>query len=308
MQTQPRRLPAPPARSLTSGVHTAVKKARTPPPILASDVLREDLAPFEPGRRSVRVWDGAVATIYLLVGLGLRLDWGVTRVEPSASAVCLAAAAATGVTAIVPFAYLWRAWVGGLVGAVVVAIGLAGGGPLALLASPVSSVWLESFRTLSCIVLPAALLFRSHYREYRRGRVLLLVAFALSAPFLLQECMVVVSESPGVARLGAALALAAVSSGLFAFASAPTTTFTSWCAQALIAVCAADLVLREFYAPPAQGAGPLAFTLTGLAFFASIVPMTLGLFQSLAAAYAPEARLVDVHQAREEPSNPGSSD
>ena len=59
MQTQPRPRRAHPPGPLASGVHAAVrKKMKTPPPILASDVLREDLAPIEPGRNASRLWDG----------------------------------------------------------------------------------------------------------------------------------------------------------------------------------------------------------------------------------------------------------
>src|SRR4051812_10241519 len=161
--------PTHPPKSLTSGVHAAIKKTKTPPPVLASDVLREDLAPTEPGRRASRIWDAGVAAAFLGVGLCLRWRLGVTGVSPEAAAVCLAAAAATGVTAIVPFPYLWRAVVGALVGLTVVGLGLAGGGPLALLAS---GNW-AGFRIIASIALPAALLFRAHYRAYERGRILL---------------------------------------------------------------------------------------------------------------------------------------
>ena len=43
-------------------------------------------------------------------------DWRPTQgnpVAPQASAICIAAAAASGATALVPFPYLWRAIVGG---------------------------------------------------------------------------------------------------------------------------------------------------------------------------------------------------
>src|ERR1043166_9708664 len=111
--SRPRR--PPPPRPLTSGVHAAVVKKRTPPPILASEVLREDLAPIEPGRSASRLWDGGLAVLYLAVGVAA--------------------------TAVVPFPYLWRAIVGAGIGAFVVALGLFGGGPLALLTGPGSTPW-----------------------------------------------------------------------------------------------------------------------------------------------------------------------
>ena len=45
MQTQGRSKRAQPPKALSSGVHPAIKKLKTPPPILASEVLREDLPP-----------------------------------------------------------------------------------------------------------------------------------------------------------------------------------------------------------------------------------------------------------------------
>jgi len=132
--------------------------------------------------------------------------------------------------------------------------------------------------------------------------VILAVAFALSLPFLVHEA-VLTTAGPGVARAAAGLALLAPLSGLFAFMSAPTTTTTAWCAQALTFCLALELALRSLYTIPVLGAGPLAYPLTAVAFFASVVPMALGLFQTLAAVYAREAREVDVHR----PSEPSRS-
>src|SRR5262245_47696945 len=188
MQTQSRPRRAQPPRPLASGVHAAVKKKlKTPPPILASEVLREDLAPIEPGRAASRVWFAGAALLYLAVGIALRLDLGVSTLAPQASAVCLAAAAASGATALVPFPYLWRAVVGASVGVAVMAMGFFGGGPLALITAPPSVVWIEVLRVVTCVALPSALLFRSHYRAYERGRALLAAAYAVSLPFLAFE-------------------------------------------------------------------------------------------------------------------------
>jgi hypothetical protein len=304
MQTQPRPHRAHPPRPLTSGVHAAVVKKKAPPPVLASEVLREDLAPIEPGRRASRLWDAGLALLYLGVGVCLRLHMGVSGVSPDAGAACLAAAAAVAATALVPFPYLWRAIVGGVIGAAVVILGFAGGGPLALLAGHGSSVWVEAFRVLTCITIPAALLFRSHYRAYQRGRVLLGAAFVLALPFLAHEAALT-AGGPSVARVAAALALLGPLSGLFAFMAAPTTSMTALCAQALTALLALEIGLRQVYAPPATGSGPLAYALTAVAFFASVVPIALGLFQTLAAIYAREAREVDVHRPSE-PESPRS--
>jgi len=311
MQTESRSGRAHPPRSPASGVHAAPTKAakkKTPPPILASDVLREDLAPIEPGRRASRWWDGGVALLFLAVGVCLRFGFGVANISPQAGAICLAAAAATGATGIVPFPYLWRAVVGASAGAAVVGLGFLGAGPLALLAEPVSNPLTEIFRVVSCVAIPAALLFRSHYRAYERGRMLLAIAFVLAVPFLASSVKVAL-EGPAMAKVGAGLAIMGALLGLIAFMSAPTTFVGGWCAQALTALIAADIGLRQLYAARPLGAGDLTYVLTGVAFFASVVPIALGLFQTWAAIYAREARLVDVHRpSAPDPPPPSGSD
>jgi hypothetical protein len=311
MQMQPRSGRAHPPRSPASGVHTAPTKAakkKTPPPILASEVLREDLAPIEPGRRASRWWDGGVALLFLAVGVCLRFGFGVANVSPQAGAICLAVAAAIGATGLVPFPYLWRAVVGGMAGATVVVLGFFGAGPLALMDEPVSNPFTELFRVVTCVAIPAALLFRSHYRAYERGRLLLAIAFVLSLPFV-GSSVLIAFNGPTMAKLGAGLAVTGALFGLVAFMSAPTTAVSAWCAQLLTALIAADIGLRQLYAPRSPGAGNFAYVLTAVAFFASVVPIALGLFQTWAAVYAREARLVDVHRPSEpEPAPPSMAE
>jgi pheromone shutdown protein TraB len=107
------------------------------------------------------------------------------------------------------------------------------------------------------------------------------------------------TEGPTIARVGAALALIGPLSALFAFMASPTTSMTVLCAEALTVLLSLELGLRQVYAPRPPGAGPLAYTLTAVAFFASVVPIALGLFQTFAAIYAREARKVDVHRPSE---------
>ena len=195
-------------------------------------------------------------------------------------------------TAIVPFPYLWRAVVGAAVGLAVAVIGLAGGGPLALLAHGSWGGW----RLIAATVLPAALLFRAHYRAYARGRSLLAGAFLLSVPFLAQETVFALDSTSRLGQLGAALTILAMLSSLVALLGAPTTAATAWCAELLTVMSALDLGLRQLSAPHVAGMGPYAHALTALAFVASASPVALGLFQVLAAVHTADARRVDVHR------------
>ena len=70
-----------------------------------------------------------------------------------------------------------------------------------------------------------------------------------------------------------------------------------------ISRCDSDSNRKRLLRP--AGAGPLAYPLTAAAFFASVVPIALGLFQTFAAIYAREARKVDVHRPSE-PETPPS--
>jgi hypothetical protein len=298
---------AQPGRARASGVPTAIagRQHQTPPPVLASEVLREDLAPIEPGRLASRFWGAGAAVVLVAVGLCLRWDLGVS--SPVAETVCFAVAAAQAATAVVPLSYLWRAMVGASVCLAAVVLGLLGGGPLALLTAPgLSGPWAEIFRLVAAVVLPAAILFRSHYRAYGRGRVLLAVAFALAIPFLINEgALFVQAESP-VAQIGPGTAIAIVLLTVFAFVGAPATSVTAVCAVVLGISIALDIGMRQAYLPPPTGSGPLSHALTAAAFVACTSPIAMGLFQLLSAIYAHEARLVDVRQPPVEDAAPPS--
>jgi hypothetical protein len=43
------------------------------PPILASEALREEVAPLKPWNRAFRVWDGALGLVLALMGLMVHL-------------------------------------------------------------------------------------------------------------------------------------------------------------------------------------------------------------------------------------------
>ena len=295
MQTQSRPRRAQPPGPLASGVHAAVrKKMKTPPPILASDVLREDLAPIEPGRNASRLWDGGAALLYLGVGICLRLDLGVSQLAPQASAICLAAAAASGATALVPFPYLWRAVVGAMVGATVVTLGLFGAGPLALLTAPDSSAWIEALRVLTCTALPAALLFRSLLPSLpsRSGSARRRVPRRIAVSHSRRHGHDGRRRDRPHRRSARSDRRALWTFRVHGGADHRDDRLVR--AGSDRARGSRDRA-RQLYAPHLSGAGPIAYTLTAVAFFTAVVPMALGLFQTLAAVYAPEARMIDVH-------------
>src|SRR5262249_2711307 len=158
-------------------------------------------------RRASRVWGAGLAAGMLVIAATLRLG----HHEARDSAIAFAAAVAMGATAAVPFSYLWRATVGGLVGLLVFLAGLEGSGPLALLAAPgFSTLLVQVPRLLAAAAIPAALLFRCHYRAFQRGHAILAFAVVLGAPFLVHAAVVVGGGPELLVRMGAALGIVAV--------------------------------------------------------------------------------------------------
>ena len=162
------------AKAKPAGSSQRVKVVRAPqrPPYLASEILREDLTPSEPGKKLLEL------LLYVAPALGIAaaLVSGLSR-----TATWVALVALTGLLALARFElpYATRA----------VLVALTGGGTLTLV-----SVWCltlgERFdRALlagAATLLPAALLFRAWYRasEVARalvgGSLLLALAWALA--------------------------------------------------------------------------------------------------------------------------------
>jgi hypothetical protein len=291
MQTE-QRPDLPPSSLATAGPRAAQPRPR---PVLASEALREDLAPLEPGRTASRVGGCGLAVAFLGIAIALRA--GLGGGTPNAASIAFAAAAATGVGSALPLSYLARAAVGATVGLAVALLGLRGVGPLGLLAlAQVSTPVAEFSRVLAATAVPAALLFRAHYRAYRRGHVLLGLAIACSVPFAMHALHTALWSTELAERTGALLAIGAIVSGLFGFFGAATPRLTAWWAELLTVCVAADVGLRELYAAPPPLAGPLPHLLTAVGFVAAASPLAVGLFQALAALYARDARRVDVHR------------
>jgi hypothetical protein len=300
---------AQPSRARASGVHAAIagRQHQTPPPVLASEVLREDLAPIEPGQVASRIWSGGAALVLATVGLCLRWDLGVSGVRPNEETLCLAVAAALAATAVVPLSYVWRAIVGSAVCLTALVAGLFGGGPLALMAVPgFSGTWAEVFRCVAAVVLPAAIFFRCHYRAYGRGRLFLGAAFLLALPFLIDEAALLLTAARPVAQIGPGATIAIVIVTAFAFLGTPNPSAATMCAVLLGISASLDIAMRQVYLPPPAGSGPYSQLLTAAAFVACTAPVAMGLFQLLATKYAPDARLVDVRQPPPEDQPPTS--
>jgi hypothetical protein len=204
------------------------KKPRHHPKlVLASEALKEDLAPLEPGRGAGRLGIGGVALALALLGLAMRFGVGRGALPSNASSVTFAASGAALALAALPFSYSIRAGAAAALGIALIVLGVDRIGPISIARSAP-----DVARLVALTALPGALLFRARYRAYRRARWVLLAALAASLPFALDRGWTVADASLPIAlRAGAAADVFIILAGLFGFMGEYTTGGTSvWAA------------------------------------------------------------------------------
>ncbi len=272
-------------RGPTSGVHPAVKPA--PKPLLASEVLREEIAPLEPARRGYRIGLAALALALAALGVALRLGVGAPALDPDAGTIAFSAAGAALAVAVLPFPYALRAGVALLLSAVLMVLGLRGAGPLAGLAVD-GGFALDVARLTVIVALPGALLFRSRYIAYSRARVVLAAAIAAALPFVVMEVVLALNASaPGVARIAAGVNVVVVLLALFGFLGDGAGRLWS----TLVLVClSAEIGVRQLTPLADADTGWLTYPITAAGVLVTGVIGGWALFQLLAAALAPHAR------------------
>ncbi len=277
-------------RGPTSGVHTALSATGTPKPLLASEVLRDELAPVEPGRRGMRIWLLVVAALLVALGLAFRLGVGVPSERLDASTLSFSGAGALVALAVLPFPYAPRAIVAFLLGAALMALGFRSSGPLAGIAVD-GGLPRDLARLVTMTVLPAALLFRAHYRAYRRARAILAAALTISLPFFVLQVLLAVDPTAALlTRVAAGADVAVVGFSLFGFMGDGTTGAATVWASLVLAVLPVEIGLRQLTPLAEGGTGWLTYPATAVAILTAALLTSLGLFQLLAAALAGDAR------------------
>ncbi len=274
-------------RGPTSGVHRAVA---SPKPLLASEVLREELAPLRPLAPRCRIWFAGLAVAIALLAVAMRAGLGAPALGADDATLGFSAAGALLAIAVLPFPYAARAALVAIVGIVLMVLGLRGAGPLAGLA--VDGSWLRGTARLTTItLLPAALLFRAHYRAYARARHLLIAALVFSVPFIVVQTILALDPGAGsITRISAIVGIAVVCCSLFGFMGEGTTGLSGVWAGLLWVVLAGEIGLREFSVLADLHTGYLTYATTAVGVLAAGVLTSLGVFQLGAAGLAPEAR------------------
>jgi hypothetical protein len=270
--------------------------------VLASEVLREDLAPYRPAERSGRLALGSIALALTCLGVGIRFGLGPGPVSPDASSLSFAAGGAALASALLPFPYALRAAVSTALGVALLALGLSEAGPLAALGAS-GPKWQAAARFGAMTILPAALFFRATYRAYRPARACLAVAVLLAMPFAWTQLLEVADGvTPVVLKAGALFNLVVVLCGLLGFMGQDTTGGGALCASVQIGVMAGDLALGELAGAPIQGYGPLTHGTTAAGLLCAAALASIGLFQMLSGFLAGDARRASLHADRSTPT------
>jgi hypothetical protein len=284
------------------------------PPILASDMLREEVAPRAPARTTIRLWLAAFAGACALSAVAAHLGFGPhsSRVfEGSLVTACIAA-----VGAAVPAPYLVRAVVAVLAGTALLGLGSIDRGPLAPLGHQGFGQALAALALAT--LLPAALLFRARFRAFRAARIVLTVALACALPAVVLGALGAIDGSaPLPARLAdGAVAIGALT-GLFGYMGAETSAGCDrWAALILalsslrVAVHAPQLLgaLAEQPLPGEASDGAWGHLIAAIGMLAATTIAAYGLFQILAIALGSRARTVDVHQIAAKPDREEARD
>jgi hypothetical protein len=277
-----------------------------PKPILASDVLKDEVAPLEPWAKTARWACGAAAAVLVAMAFGPgRSSIVAFALSPAGSgagfalaASDIASAIAFAAVALLPLPYALRAVAISALGVGLLLRGMAtpGGELHGIFWDPLEGPSGVAARSVAATCLAAALFFRAHYRAYRGARALLALAFLLALPFVV-HAVSLTELGPPLVRLSSATSLLAVAASLIGFMGAGTTALASAWALALLTVLPLDLALRPF----ATGRPVEAAWLIGVGVWALACGLAaLGLFQTLASLLAKRAREVDVMRSLNE--------
>jgi hypothetical protein len=268
------------------------------PPVLASDILREEVAPRAPARTMIRVWLWAFAAACALSAIAARFGFGPHTTNVFEGSLAVAILAALG--AAVPAPYAGRAFAAVLTGLALLVLGAMDRGPLAPIGH--AGVLQATAGLLLVTSLPATLFFRARYRAFREARLVLTVALVASLPALAFGILGAADGTAPVAvRIADTLVAASALTGLFGYMGAETTGGCDRWAGVVLVVYAARIavnIVPELLDPAGAGDsyGQWGYVTASAGALAASTLTAVGLFQILALFFAERAREVDVHR------------
>lgn len=261
---------------------------RSQPPLLASEVLREELAPEAPLDLVTRQVCLIVSLLLAVSGLGLLF-----AETPEALQRALEGGSAAVVILVLgwsklPYAPRAHGLMG--IGCALLLGALFGKGPAGALIQGSAGALLpwEIARVLAATLLPAALIFRTHYRAFPMARWLLVWGLVLALPFTMRSVYIVAFALNWSERIAAGTTLGSMLLALLGFMGSQTTAGGSIWAMILLSSLALDVAARLFL--PGEHPRMALHLATALSFLLSAGLCTFGLFQTLAQVLAPAAR------------------
>jgi hypothetical protein len=265
--------------------------------MLASDILRDEVAPRTPARHAIRVALTVVTAAFLVAA---ALAWGISALRLEGTLAfqgALVAALLAGIAAVAPLEYAQRARLAVVAGGTPLILGAAHIGPLARLGD--DGVASALAMVVMATVLPAALVFRARYRAFRAARAILGAALVASLPAvaLLAVRMLDAGDSFGDRAIAGA-GVAAAAAATLGFMGAETSAgCDQWAAFVVGAIVARPSWHAALAAWSGRGADVVSLTAAALGELMATTLVTFALFQLLAVALAGQAREVDVHRA-----------
>jgi hypothetical protein len=285
--SSPAEVPAPPPATATPiPVRPIIQ-----PPLLASDILREEVAPLAPARPTLR-------GLLLPLAVGFAA-WGAASFAgllapgtPLTVTSALVTSAAATLAVLTPAPYAARAIFAALIGLLPLVVGARGQGALGSLAfeDPLQA----GAGVVLATLLPAALFFRSQYRAFPAARGMLAGAILLAGPALLFLAEGTFAEGATLeVRAMDGLLIAACLTSLGGFLG-PETKGGCAAGGALLLLTYAGRIFVTTWLKGGRGLTLAAMTGVGAGLSAAVA--SVGLYQLLAAMFAGRARLVDVHR------------
>ena len=265
------------------------------PPVLASDILRDDVAPIAPAQRLIILWlllfsiAFGAAAVFSFLGI-----FPASLLQTSAATAVIAAFAA-----LLPVPYTIRALLAVTASLVPLVLGAHGEGPLAAMHG--RGALFDQATLVALTILPGALLFRSRYRAFKVARVILALALLASIPAEIGFALTTIdAAAPLVTRVADGIVLLAVLGAGFGFMGAETTAFGAFWGALIVTTHAAGIGLRAsgWIAGSAAFLGPHAWTYVagGIGEWVAATLAAHAIFQLFAALLGKWARRVDVHQ------------
>jgi hypothetical protein len=287
--------PTAPPRSTTSlPSESDFESAASPaigPPLLASDILREEIAPLAPARFALRALLVPLAAGFAGCGVACLAGW-VTPSDHLWVSGAFVTAAAAALAGLAPAPYAARAGLATIAALLPLVLGARGQAALACLAFDGRRE--AAAGVVLATLLPAALFFRSQYRAFLAARVVLAGALVLSGPAAFFFARQTLAEgTPLALRVIDGLMMGATLTSLGGFLGPETTgACTAWGALVLVTYAG-----RIFLASWLEGGKELSSAIgaaLGGGLAATVVGV--GVYQLLAVLLARRARLVDVHR------------